>query len=364
MLKIQNLSKENRKKVVLNKINVNIGEGEFACFLGQTGSGKTALLRIIAGLETQDTGQILLKGEDISKVPPYNRRINTVFNSFSLFPNLDVYKNIEFGLNFKNISNEEKEQIVLNAINMFELMPYLHKNVNDLNNLIKYKIALSRALVNNPLVLLLDDSLKLLDNKDTLRMRYELKRLQKELKKTFVYITDDLHNAFALADKIGILQHGALHQFDTPENIYEIPETYFVASYVGNMNFFYAKIIDYTDEYYIVELDNTIKINVPKIRKFDMAYDIFYGVRPERIRISYDMPNSSDYQNVFKGKIIQKDYLAEYTQYYVQLEYGKVIVVAELNYGHLKEDGKINFYEIGENVFVKWSMLSGELVYA
>jgi spermidine/putrescine transport system ATP-binding protein len=359
MFKIQNLSKENKKRVVLNKINVNIEEGEFVCFLGPTGSGKTALLRIIAGLENPDSGQILLKNEDIAKIPPYKRKVNTVFNSFSLFPDLNVYKNIEFGLNFKNVANDEKEQIVLNAINMFELTPYLHKNINDLDNLIKYKIALSRALVNNPLMLLLDDSLKLLDNKDTLRMRYELKRLQKELKKTFIYITDDLQNALSLADKIGILQHGTLHQFDTPKNIYEKPETYFVASYIGNMNFFYAKILDSIDEYYIVELDDEIKINVPKTKKVDNSCDIFYGIRPERIRISYDA--LSDSQNVFKGKIIQKDYFAEYTQYYVQLEYGKVIVVAELNYELMQ---KTNFYEVGEDIFVKWSMLSGNLVYA
>jgi spermidine/putrescine transport system ATP-binding protein len=362
MLKIANLSKENGKRIVLSKINVEISNGEFVCFLGPTGSGKTALLRIIAGLEKADNGKILLKGEDISNFPAYKRKVNTVFNSFSLFPDLDLYENIEFGLNFKNISSEEKERIVYEAIEMFELTPYLHYNVNNLDNLIKYKIALCRALVNNPLVLLLDDSLKLLDNKDTLKMRYELKRLQNKLKKTFIYITDDLQNAFSLADKIGILQHGVLHQYDTPKKIYEKPQTYFVASYIGNMNFFYAKIINSVDGHYVVEIDDKFLINVPIVHNFDKNRDLFYAIRPERMSISYD--ENAENKNIFKGKIIQKDYRAEYTQYYVELDYGKIIVVSELNYNFLLRDEMINFYEIGEEIFVKWSVLSGDIVYA
>ncbi|MPN32460.1 Spermidine/putrescine import ATP-binding protein PotA [bioreactor metagenome] len=193
-------------------------------------------------------------------------------------------------------------------------------------------------------------------------MRYELKRLQKSLKKTFIYITDDLDNAFALADKMAIFQHGTMHQFDTPRNIYETPETYFVASYIGNMNFFYARILNSIDGHYKVELDDHITVNITGYNTYDSDRNILYAIRPERMKLS-NTPETEN-QNITKGKIIQKDYQAEYTQYYVQLEYGKIIVVAELNYNLLLNNALSNFFEVGESVYIKWSVLAGDLVYA
>jgi spermidine/putrescine transport system ATP-binding protein len=363
MLKLINISKENGKRVILNKISLEINEGEFVCFVGPSGSGKTALLRIIAGLEAFDSGEIILKGENISKKAPFERNINTIFNSFSLFPELNVYDNIKFGLNFKKISNKEKDRIVNSAVDLFELNMYTKLNMNEIDKNIKYKIVLARALVNNPDILLLDDALMLLYNKDRLKMRYKLKLLQQELDKTFIYITSDINTAFALGDKIGILQNGVLHQFDTPKNIYEIPNTFFVAGFVGNMNFFYAKIKGEKDAYYIVEIDDKFDILVPKLRNFDSHREIFFAVRNERIEIS----KSNEYKeniNTLEGKIIHKSYNAEYTQYYIQLDYGKVIIASALNYSIITNNYSPLQYEIGEKVYLHWSILNGVLVYA
>jgi len=318
---------------------------------------------MIAGLEKPDSGRILLNGEDITKLPAYKRDINTVFSSFALFPHYTVRENIEFGLNYKNISTSEKDRLVNETIEFFELAPCLPKNINELNKLSKYKIALARALINNPQILLLDDSLKLLDRKDRLRMRFELKNLQRKLSSTFIYITDDLSNAFSLGDRIALMQHGTVHQCSSPRAIYENPETYFVANYVGDMNFFYANIVGKSEGHYLVELDNKLKINLTALREYDPERELFYAIRPERITISA-VPSNDPLQNSFEGKIVQKTYAGEYRYYFVELKSGKLVVAAELNYDFLSSGVPITFFEVGEDVYINWSIMSGDLIYA
>lgn len=350
---------------MLNKISIDIKAGEFVSFIGPSGSGKTALLRIVAGLEQQDSGKIILKGEDISHWHPFERNVNTIFNSFSLFSELSVYDNIEFGLNFKKIKQQEKTQIVNHAIEIFELEPYLAFPITGLDKIVKYKIALARALVNNPDVLLLDDSLKLLDNKDRLKMRYELKLLQRKLNKTFIYITEDINTAFALGDRVGILQNGVLHQFDLPQIIYEQPNTFFVASFVGNMNFFSAQIKSNEDGIYSVELDDKLLIRTTNMKEFTDGRELFYVIRTEWMYVVRELEQTESNINYIEGTIINKDYSAEYTQYYIKLNYDKIIVVSMLNYEHYAFDKEaISYFTIGEKVFIKWSILAGNLVYA
>jgi putrescine transport system ATP-binding protein len=168
--------------------------------------------------------------------------------------------------------------------------------------------------------------------------------------------------AFSIADRVGILQHGVLHQCDTPQNIYEYPSTYFVAGYIGNMNFFYAKIISSEIDHYVVEIDDRFYIKTPINQIFEAGSDLFYAIRPERMQISKD-PNISN-QNVQKGIIIEKNYSAEYTQYFVKLEYGKVITVSMLNYLYLMDNRENEEFDIGQEIYVKWSILTGDLVYA
>ncbi len=365
MLKIQDLSKESGRRIVLNKINVEIENGDFFCFLGPSGSGKTALMRIIAGLEKPDSGKILLEGENLIKQEAYKRDINTIFSSFALFPDYDVYQNIEFGLNYKNISKSEKYRLVNDTIEFFELSKYTKENISKLDNLAKYKIALARALINNPKILLLDDSLKLLDRKDRLKMRYELKSLHSKLNKTFIYITDSIENAFSLSNKMAIMQHGVIHQCDTPEFIYENPKTYFVASYISNTNFFYAEILEVHDGYYIISLDDKIKIKLKTNHEVEKDRELFFAIRPERIILS-SQKDINSLNNSLKGRIVQKDYVGEYTQYFVELEYGKLIVVSELNYTFLSTSNttQITSHRVGEEIYISWSIMSGDLVYA
>ncbi len=319
-------------------------------------------MRMIAGLEKPDSGKIILDGENISKKPAYKRDINTVFSSFAIFPDNDLYQNIEFGLNYKNISQSEKYRLVNDTIEFFELSPYIKENINELDNLAKYKIALARALINNPKILILDDSLKLLDRKDRLKMKYKLKSLQKKLNKTFIYITDSTENAFSLSNKMAVMQHGVIHQCDSPEAIYENPKTYFVASYISNTNFFYAEVLDLSDDYYILSIDDKLKIKLISRHDIKKDRELLFAIRPERIMISYKKEDDPTH-NSFKGKIVQKDYSGEYTQYFIELEYGKIIVVSELNYTFLSSNAPITCYKVGDEVYITWSVMSGDLIY-
>lgn len=365
MLQIKNLTKKNGLRVVLNNINIDIQDNEFFCFLGPSGSGKTALLRIIAGLEAPTSGEIILNRENILKQPAFKRNVNTVFNSFALFPHLSLYKNIEYGLNFKNIGSKEKERIVRETIEFFNLEKYEKSNVNSLEPLIKYKVTLGRALICNPQILLLDDSLKLLPRQDRMKMRYELKQLHQRLGNIMIYITDDIDNAFALSDRISILYRGSILQTDAASVIYESPKTYFVANYVSDTNLFNAKVKSIEEGHYIIELDNKFSIRFLTTEEFKVGDDLFFSLRPSRINISYE--NNTDlYINSLRGKLVQKDYRGEFLEYFIELDGGRIIMVAEPNYKFL-EAGKntqiSSFFEIGEEVYVSWNIMSGNLVW-
>ncbi|MCR5742403.1 MAG: ABC transporter ATP-binding protein [Lachnospiraceae bacterium] len=223
---------------VIENINLEIKRGEFVTLLGPSGCGKTTILRMIGGFDTPTSGQITLNGRDISPLPPYERPINTVFQKYALFPHLNVYDNIAFGLKMKKVSKAETEKKVKEALEIVDLAGFEKRDIQTLSGGQQQRIAIARAIVNEPQVLLLDEPLSALDYKMRKEMQLELKNMHKKLGITFIFVTHDQEEALTMSDKVVVMADGAIQQVGTPEDIYNEPANVFVADFIGESNIF------------------------------------------------------------------------------------------------------------------------------
>ena len=236
IIKIELLSKAFGDKVVLDDINLDIRRGEFITLLGPSGCGKTTLLRMIAGFLKPDSGVIMMEGNDISEVPPHRRPLNTVFQRYALFPHLNVYDNIAFGLKLNKVPAAEIESRVRKALKMGSMTDYEDRDVNSLSGGQQQRVAIARAIVNRPKVLLLDEPLAALDLKMRKDMQTELKQMHQELGITFIYVTHDQEEALTLSDTVVVMSDGKIQQIGTPIDIYNEPTNSFVADFIGESN--------------------------------------------------------------------------------------------------------------------------------
>ncbi|MCR5714446.1 MAG: ABC transporter ATP-binding protein [Bacteroidales bacterium] len=243
IIAIEHISKSFGDKKVLNDFTLNIKRSEFVTFLGPSGCGKTTMLRIIAGLSTADEGRVLMEGQDISTVPPHKRLLNTVFQRYALFPHLDVYDNIAFGLKLKKVPDEEIEKRVRRVLKLVAMSDYEDRDVDTLSGGQQQRIAIARAIVNQPKVLLLDEPLAALDLKMRKDMQIELKEMHKKLGITFIYVTHDQEEALTLSDTIVVMNEGKIQQTGTPTDIYNEPVNCFVADFIGESNILNGKMI-------------------------------------------------------------------------------------------------------------------------
>lgn len=243
VLELQQITKsftdKTKQTEVLKGIDFSIKEGEFITLLGASGCGKTTLLRIIAGLETADTGSVLLEGEDITKKEPYLRDVNMVFQNYALFPHMTVAENIGYGLKTKKVPKKEIATKVQEMLELVQLEGYEKRMPDKLSGGQRQRVAIARAMINQPKVLLLDEPLGALDLKLRRQMQLELKRLQKKLNTTFIYITHDQEEAINMSDRIAVMHDGVFEQVGTPNEIYYQPRTSYVASFVGNANLYH-----------------------------------------------------------------------------------------------------------------------------
>ena len=236
IIEIKNISKSFGDKRILNDVSLYVKRGEFLTLLGPSGCGKTTLLRIIAGFGSADSGQILFNGKDISGVPPHERPVNTVFQRYALFPHLDVYENIAFGLKLKKMPTDEIDKKVRKALKMVSMTDYEDRDVESLSGGQQQRVAIARAIVNEPSVLLLDEPLSALDLKMRKDMQMELKERHKELGITFIYVTHDQEEALTLSDTVVVFDEGNIQQIGTPTDIYNEPQNAFVADFIGESN--------------------------------------------------------------------------------------------------------------------------------
>lgn len=236
LIEFRNIVKNFDGQIVLKGVNLDIYEKEFVTLLGPSGCGKTTLLRILGGFLDADEGQVIFDGEEISKKPPYERELNTVFQKYALFPHLSVYENIAFGLKIKKMSKDIIDQKVMKMLRLIGLEGFENKNTTLLSGGQQQRVAIARALVNEPKVLLLDEPLAALDLKLRKEMQYELKRIQQEVGITFIFVTHDQEEALTMSDTVVVMDKGRIQQIGTPEDIYNEPKNAFVADFIGESN--------------------------------------------------------------------------------------------------------------------------------
>ena len=253
ILELKGLTKQFGETDVLKGIDIKVAKGEFITLLGSSGCGKTTTLRIIAGLEEPDEGQVILNGQDITQTPPERRNVNTVFQNYALFPYMNVEKNIGYGLKIKKVPKDEIKRRVSEVLKMVQLEGYEKRKPDELSGGQRQRVAIARAVINQPQVLLLDEPLGALDLKLRRQMQTELKSLQKKLGITFIYITHDQEEAINMSDRIAVMRNGVFEQIGTPNEIYYQPKTSYVADFVGNAN-----IIHMDGKIYAIRTENVL----------------------------------------------------------------------------------------------------------
>ncbi|CEO16361.1 ABC transporter spermidine/putrescine ATP-binding protein [[Clostridium] sordellii] len=279
IIELRNLSKRYDDNQVLDNLSLDIKKNEFLTLLGPSGCGKTTTLKIIAGFEYADEGKVLFEEKDITDIPPYERQINTVFQKYALFPHMNIYENIAFGLKIKKMPKDEIDKKVKEMLKLVALEGFENRQVESLSGGQQQRVAIARALVNEPKVLLLDEPLGALDLKLRKEMQMELKKIQKKLGITFIFVTHDQEEALTMSDKIIVMNKGKIQQMGTPQDIYNEPENSFVARFIGESNIFDGVMI----EDYLVEFCSTKFKCVDK--DFEKNENIEVVIRPEDIKM-------------------------------------------------------------------------------
>ena len=242
IIEVNGVSKFFGEKTALDHVTLNVKKGEFVTILGPSGCGKTTLLRLIAGFQTASEGEIKISGKEITQTPPHKRPVNTVFQKYALFPHLNVYDNIAFGLKLKKMPKQTIEKKVKAALKMVGMTDYEYRDVDSLSGGQQQRVAIARAIVNEPEVLLLDEPLAALDLKMRKDMQMELKEMHKSLGITFVYVTHDQEECFSISDKVAVMNGGVIQQIDTPKNVYQRPSNIFVSTFIGLSNIMDGRI--------------------------------------------------------------------------------------------------------------------------
>jgi spermidine/putrescine transport system ATP-binding protein len=354
-IKLTNVTKSFGSDVILKNFNLEIPSGKFFALLGPSGCGKTTVLRMIAGFEEPDSGEIYLGNTDISHLPINQRRVNTVFQNYALFPHLDVFDNIAYGLRVKQFAPAEIERRVAKMLKMFSLEQLKHKSVRQISGGQQQRVAIARAVINEPDVLLLDEPLAALDMRLRERVLVELIELQEELGMTFIYVTHDQTEALTVADQMAILgKEGRIEQVGTPKEIYEFPQSTMVARFVGSTNILHGFLELEREELYL-RIDEHNRVLVPKHDNWQSLLDqkkVYLSVRPEKIELS-KVPLVG-FSNHVVGTVSAIIYHGRSTQYNIALVNGTVMQVFEQNEEHFPKetidyDEVVNVYWQTEN---------------
>ena len=347
-LELVNVRKDFPGFTALEDMDLHIPAGEFFALLGPSGCGKTTTLRIVAGLEEPTAGQVLIGGKDVTSSKPHERPVNTVFQSYALFPHMTILENVAFGLRQRKVEDPVKK--AMDALNLVELGYAAERRPQQLSGGQQQRVALARALVNRPALLLLDEPLGALDLKLRRQMQVELKAIQMEVGLTFLHVTHDQEEAMDMADTVAVMNKGHIEQLGAPEALYERPKTAFVAKFLGQSNLFVGPIADSSASSLSIEVGGH-KITVPKDRAEKQTGKICIGVRPEKTTFHPTQPKlGSDHVVVGPGDIIDIRFTGVSNQYLIDIpKVGEVTVFAQ-------NVGISPVIELGEKVWVSWKV--------
>jgi spermidine/putrescine transport system ATP-binding protein len=332
-VRLERVTKRFGDVVAVDDLTLDIARGEFFSLLGPSGCGKTTTLRMIGGFEDPSGGSIYLAGRDVTELPPYRRDVNTVFQSYALFPHLDVFENVAFGLRRRKVPRADVATQVGEVLRLVDLPGFERRKPGQLSGGQQQRIALARALVNQPKVLLLDEPLGALDLKLRKQMQLELKRIQTEVQITFLYVTHDQEEAMTMSDQLAVMRHGTIEQIGEPEQVYENPATEFVAGFLGASNLLSGEVKERTGDRTVIRLENGTAVAVPTARLDGAGPSVKVGVRPEKIRLERDEGEAPSGWNCVAGTLKMAAYIGVSYQYTVEGPGGTTLTVYEQNIG-------------------------------
>lgn len=348
LLTLKQLSKVYGDNKVLDNFDLTIFDGEFFTLLGPSGCGKTTVLRMIAGLEEADGGEIRLAGELISNLPAERRPVNTVFQSYALFPHMTVFENVAFGLKMSKVAKNEIKPRVMEALDMVRLADFSQRKPTQLSGGQQQRVAIARAVVNRPKLLLLDESLSALDYKLRQQMQMELKRLQRKLGITFVYVTHDQEEALSMSDRVVVMHQGKVQQLGTPREIYEQPASLFVARFIGEINHLDGVIVTVDSNHeYEVKVEG-MQWTLRTEHNFKVGDKVNVLLRPEDLRVEY--LEDADSSQALVGKIVERNYKGKTLDSIIRLPSGAELITSEF----FDEDDPSFDYSLNQSVAVKW----------
>lgn len=349
-IRIRGISKHFGKFVAVDNVDLDIGRGELFSILGGSGCGKTTLLRMLAGFETPTAGSIEIDGVDITSMPPYDRPVNMMFQSYAVFPHMTVEKNIAYGLHKENVAAGEIATRVDETIDLVQLGDFRKRKPDQLSGGQQQRVALARAIIKRPKVLLLDEPLAALDKKLREHTQFELMNIQDELGITFVVVTHDQEEAMTLSSRIAVMEKGRFLQVGKPKEIYEFPCNRFVADFIGTINTFDGVVTAIGDDTISIKSEEA-GCTLMALGQHDIAVDqaACIAVRPEKIFISREQPEDTS-DVCMKGVVDDLGYLGNLSLYRVRLESGKVILVSQQNRRRSAE----RFVEWEDEIWVSW----------
>jgi len=345
--------------LAVDNVSLQIRDGEFFSLLGPSGCGKTTTLRMIAGFEHPTSGEILIHGRPMGLTPPYQRNTNMVFQSYALFPHMTIERNVAFGLEMAKVPKDEARRRVQEVLAMVRLAEFGPRKPNQLSGGQQQRIALARALVNRPEVLLLDEPLGALDLKLRKEMQIELKSLQKEVGITFVYVTHDQEEALTMSDRIAVMHQGKVLHLGTPTEIYERPSCRFVADFIGDTNFMEGVVQEQNGSVLTVLVDHCLPVRVQSEQARAPGTQVTVAVRPEKIRLLPEPLRGS--HNSFLGRIEQVVYVGTDTRFRIRLSDHVSLTVREQNV--LSDPNATTYYPSGEaSAFAVWLDDAGRIL--
>jgi len=348
IIEFQGVSKHYQDHAVLHNLNFEVRNGEFLTLLGPSGCGKTTLLRLISGFEEPSQGRIFINRQDVTGFSPQERHVNTVFQSYALFPHMTVYDNVAFGLRCKKLPKDEIDHRVFEALKMVKLESFVKRKSDQLSGGQQQRVAIARAVVNKPLVLLLDEPLSSLDYRLRKTMQIELKQLQTELGITFIFVTHDQEEALSMSDRVVVMQEGVIEQIGTPREVYEEPQNLRVAKFIGEVNIFETKVISSDEKTLEVNIEN-LNYVLKNRKNYKAGDDISVLIRPEDVQV-WGQSEVNETEGMFPATVEQVIYKGVTVDLMLRLQSGKQLSATQF---FNEDDDKLD-YRVGEAVWIQW----------